>query len=233
MRGQNIEHAETIYSAGVQAYFDGNLSGADAYLSRYLALDPNDPRAYYFRAICRFNQGRGDEARTDMQVGADIEAHSPNRFDIGKALERVQGSARLLLERYRTSARLKSALSPPPKPVSAPDSAVLRERRIVPLDEFSRSSQPRSFPAPEPPAPTESSPARPGYEPSSALSNPAAAASNPFGDDAAVKTSPSASKKAPLPPPPKAPAAKTPLPPPPKSTPPAENVPADDSNPFN
>ncbi len=77
VRAQGIDLAETLYSAGVQAYFDGNSAQADAYLSRSIAVDPHDPRAYYFRALSRLREGRQDEARADMQTGANLEARAP------------------------------------------------------------------------------------------------------------------------------------------------------------
>ena len=39
-----------------------------------------------------------------MQVGAAVEAQRPKQFAVGTALERVQGSDRLLLEQYRRQA---------------------------------------------------------------------------------------------------------------------------------
>ncbi|MEX2315837.1 MAG: hypothetical protein WD669_01705 [Pirellulales bacterium] len=107
-RGQNMD-AGMIYSQGVQAYFAGQSGRAEGLLSTALALDPNDPRSYYFRALCELRQGRSDQAKSDMQMGAALEAQSPNRFAVGAALVRVQGADRLLLEQYRRDGRLAEA----------------------------------------------------------------------------------------------------------------------------
>src|SRR4051794_35541517 len=147
---QEFGAAAALYNAGVDAYFRGRLAEAESSFSKLIRIDPNDPRAFYFRALTLSQQGRSNEARADMQLGAQIEARLPNRFDIGKTLERVQGPTRLELEQYRSRARQSVAMNPPRGPVRSPDAAVLREHRIVPLDEFSRSGQPQSIVAPEP-----------------------------------------------------------------------------------
>ncbi len=94
---QSASVAAALYGQGVEAYFAGGPT-AESYFSRAISTDPTDPRPYYFRAMTRLREGREDEARTDMQAGADAESKQPNRFAVGKALERIQGSSRLLLE---------------------------------------------------------------------------------------------------------------------------------------
>lgn len=98
-----------VYSQGVHAYFAGRSAQADGFLTQALAIDAQDPRAYYFRGLARLRLGRRDEARADMQHGAALEAQQPNRFAIGAALERVQGPDRLLLEQFRNAGRLAAA----------------------------------------------------------------------------------------------------------------------------
>ena len=83
--------ADTLYNNGVQAYFRGSSAEAETSFSSLIGVDPKDPRAYYFRALSLVAQGRTAEARTDMQVGAQMEARMPNRYDIGKTLERSPG----------------------------------------------------------------------------------------------------------------------------------------------
>jgi len=148
-----------------------------------------------------------------------MEARSPNRFDIGKTLERVQGPMRLGLEQYRSRARTAASLNPSLGPVRAPDAAVLRERRIVPLNEFSGSGEPHSIVAPEPPPQSITVPAAIPPMPADDL-NAAPTAGNPFGDDSAVGPAPKSQPKAAqskTPPAkaatPKSPPAKLPIPP--------------------
>ena len=233
-RAQQFGAADTLYSSGVEAYFRGCSAEAESSFSSLMGVDPNDPRAYYFRALSLMRQGREDEARSDMQVGAQIEARSPHRFDIGKTLERVQGPTRLLLEQYRSRARAAASMTPPRGAVRSPDAAVLREQRIVPLDEFSRPGEPQSVAPPQaapaqPPqtfAPPAAAP--PKAPPASEWNTAPAGAENPFGDDSAAGAAAKSQPKAAQPkvPPAKAgavepPPAKPVLPPAPKPAVPA------------
>src|SRR5204862_4342118 len=137
---------------------------------------------------------------SDMEFGAQMEAHSPYRFDIGKILERVQGPTRLLLEQYRSRARTAASMNPSLGPVRAADAAVLRERRIVPLDEFSGSGEPHSIIAPEAPsagAPAAITPPNPTPPlPANDFNAAPAGSGNPFGDDAAAAPAPKSQPKA-------------------------------------
>jgi hypothetical protein len=243
-RAQQFGAADTLYSNGVEAYFRGCSTEAESLFSSLMSVDPNDPRAFYFRALSLMRQGREDEARSDMELGAQIEARSPYRYDIGKMLERVQGPTRLLLEQYRSRARASASMNPPRGAVRSPDAAILRERRIVPLDEFSRPGEPQSVVAPEPVeppttfAPPAVVPVKPANESNAA---PAADAGNPFGDDSAAGAAPKSQSKtkpprtrpakdaAPEPPLAKAPA-KAPIPPQSKPVAPAAEPKASDKD---
>jgi hypothetical protein len=230
---QDADLAGRLYAEGVQAYFAGRSAEADAYLSRAIAANRNDPRPHYFRALGRLRQGRQAEARADMQAGAELEARLPYRFDIGKTLQRVQGPARLALERYRDSARVKAGMTPPAGPLKLPDAAVLRERRVVPLDEFAQPGVPRAFAVPDT-APIATTPAAPpaAQPPASPAATPPAAPS-PFDDEAAAKPSAdaSATKAPPADKPAAAPPSSAPAPIPPQPAPPAKQPDGED-NPF-
>jgi hypothetical protein len=142
--GQQTSELNRLYSQGVNAYFAGRSSEAESNLSQALALEAEDPRIYYFRALSLLRLGRLDEARGDMMVGASIEARHPQRFAVGKALERVQGGHRLLLERYRREARSQHVALKPAQPsqrvrrappqAKSHDEHVLRRRIVIPLD---------------------------------------------------------------------------------------------------
>ena len=145
LRGQELDAAAVQYGAGVHAYFAGNSSRAEQSLSNALALDSQDPRIYYFRALSLLRQGRTAEARGDMHVGAALEAQRPNRFAVGAALMRVQGRDRLLLEQYRRQARLDAATNGtnPAAEVPAAAPEVVRQRMVIPLDEYLRPGTPQ------------------------------------------------------------------------------------------
>lgn len=95
-----------LYGSGVHEYFAGNYAKAHGLLSRAIEMGFEDPRAYYFRGLAYLKLGRPDEAEDDFRKGAEIEARDIGiTYDIGRALERVQGRARMILERHRFTAR--------------------------------------------------------------------------------------------------------------------------------
>ena len=130
--GQNRGPTGATYARGVDAYFSGNSAEAEQYLSQAIAELPDDPRPYYFRALVLLRSGRRDEAVSDMQIGAAVEAGRPRQFAVGTALERVQGGDRLLLEQYRREARTANPIQGDvlsrqrPGPTIPSDAAVLR-----------------------------------------------------------------------------------------------------------
>jgi hypothetical protein len=96
-----------VYGEGVHAYFAGDYREAHALLSKAIDSGSQDPRAYYFRGLAHLRLGRDPEARDDFAEGARLEVADADRFyNVSKSLERVQGRNRLLLERYRSDARL-------------------------------------------------------------------------------------------------------------------------------
>jgi hypothetical protein len=247
-----------LYEQGVNAYFGGQSCESYALLSEAIQANSQDPLAYYFRALALLREGRVAEARGDMLVGANLEARSPKHQSIGAALERIQGSDRLMLEEFRRNARQNfvvqasasetappqttgnqqpSAAEPPsplqPTTFKETDADVLRERRIVPIEELLRPGGPHSIVDDQ--APPAETPANPPTDNAAPAPTPAA---NPFEDDRQKsptdKATP-AEKSAPTPPQttPAAtpPAATPPAAVPPTSTPPA-TPPKTDDNPF-
>ena len=67
-----------------------------------------NPSVYYFRGLTLMNLGREDDAKLDFQAGANLEICSTNdvQKQIGYDLQFVQGEIRLMLENYRTDAKL-------------------------------------------------------------------------------------------------------------------------------
>lgn len=131
-----------FYQRGVRAYFAGNYDDADRYLSLALTHRPEDPRAYYFRALALERLGRVDEARGDIMLGAAYEAAHPQRYDVGGALMRVQGGARLKFEQLRQETRRNAIASAPRVQLARyeaaryNDEAYLRRPVVVSLEEF-------------------------------------------------------------------------------------------------
>lgn len=95
------------YGTGVHAFFAGEYVQAYEALTSAINGGSKDPRAYYFRGLAYVKLGRQAEAVSDFRRGAELESKDINRFyNVGKALERVQGPARSQLENYRVEARM-------------------------------------------------------------------------------------------------------------------------------
>jgi tetratricopeptide (TPR) repeat protein len=95
------------YGSGVHAYFTGDSQQAYESLTAAIQGGSKDPRVFYFRGLTYMMLGRPQEASIDFRKGAELESKDINRFyNVGKALERVQGSARIELEKYRVDARM-------------------------------------------------------------------------------------------------------------------------------
>ena len=98
-----------LYGQGVHAYNSGNYVGAYNRLTRAIDSGSEDPRCHYFRGLSYLKLGREPEAKNDFATAAEIEMNDTDRFyGVSKSLERIQGRARALLERYRSDARLRS-----------------------------------------------------------------------------------------------------------------------------
>jgi hypothetical protein len=107
-QAQNSSELTATYGRGVHAYFANRTDLAEQFFSQVIEAGSTDPRVFYFRAMTRVRSGRPYEAEEDMRMGATLEARDPgNRLAIGKALERVQGPHRILLEGFRQQARLE------------------------------------------------------------------------------------------------------------------------------
>ncbi len=96
-----------LYGKGVQEYFSGDYTKSFQQLTAAIAAGSRDPRVFYFRGLAYLKFGRTSEAEMDFRKGAELESRDVNKYyDVGRALERVQGSDRQLLESYRVQARM-------------------------------------------------------------------------------------------------------------------------------
>ncbi|TWU00923.1 hypothetical protein [Stieleria varia] len=158
-----------IYGHGVHAYYAGNMNDATMHLSSAIDGGLRDPRAYYFRGIVAYAQGRPYEAEADWKAGADLEASAVVSSSIGQSLSRFQGSGRLKLEEIRQRARLEALANR-----AARSDARLNEIGVAPA-----ASQPvAGQPAPRAAAPAAVAPAP--------VPPAAPAADNPFADDGPI-----------------------------------------------
>jgi hypothetical protein len=109
--GQHVagqdEGAAELYGRGVHAYFAGDYELAVSLLSESLEKNNLDPRSYYFRGLALASIAGIDSGLADFTKGADVEINRADRpvYDINGALQRVQGSLRLELEKVRAATR--------------------------------------------------------------------------------------------------------------------------------
>ena len=95
------------YSQGLHAYYAGEFATAHSVLSEVIKAGFQNPCCYYFRGMASYQQGDKQAAQQDFQTGAEREANAiRQKFPISKSLERVQGEARVMIERTRLQARL-------------------------------------------------------------------------------------------------------------------------------
>lgn len=136
------------YGSGVHAYFAGDYLAAHERLTAAIDGGSRDPRAYYFRGLVYLKLGRGPEAKMDFRQGAELEGKDLNRFyNVGKSLQRVQGEARLELERYRVEARM-AALEEAERIRKARYEAIRREEERVLREQAVAAPQQPIEPAP-------------------------------------------------------------------------------------
>jgi hypothetical protein len=96
-----------LYGNGVHSYFAGDYVKSFDQLTSAITAGSHDPRVYYFRGLAYLKLGRTPEAVQDFQKGADLESKDLGRsYNVARSLERVQGSARQQLEKYRVDARM-------------------------------------------------------------------------------------------------------------------------------
>ncbi len=184
---------EEFYGSGVHQYFSGNYGRAIADLDAAINAGSRDPRAYYFRGLAKLRAGYGGEA--DLQQGAALEATDTDQYyPVSDSLERIQGSTRQLIERYRAVARANAFAQDQRRNAARYQKLKEREQHVL------RGPAPAAVPATaiEPaPAPTKVPPeavAKPAV-PSDAVAKPAVppppvpeppAAEDPFAEKVAA-----------------------------------------------
>src|SRR5262245_53682540 len=97
---------EDLYGRGVHAFFSQRTADAYNALNAAIVNGSRDPRAYYFRGLALNRLGRPDEAKNDFRTATQLEMLGGQPYSVGRALERIQGSERMLLETHRNAARV-------------------------------------------------------------------------------------------------------------------------------
>jgi TolA-binding protein len=100
----NPDEAEKHYAAGLSRYFARRYADAEAEFLRAVENYGEDARFYYFLGLSRFMQGKPSAA--DFAQGAALEQEDrPGLEAVSKALERVQGEGRTLVNEARRRPR--------------------------------------------------------------------------------------------------------------------------------
>jgi len=227
-----------MYGRGVHAYFSEDYQGAYEYFTSAIDGGSKDPRCYYYRGLTYLRLGRPEEAEMDFQKGAELEAGDVSKFyNVPRALERIQGRRRMMIEQHRTKARIiameraEQLRALRYEQMREEEAQVLREQaEAAPETPAELPTEPA---APETtviaPAPVEEKPATPPAKPATPPAEPATPPTAPAKEDP-FATAPAAAPAEPATPP-AAPAAEDPFATEP-TTPTAPTPPPADEDPF-
>ena len=98
---------DELYGQAVHSYFRGDSNHATELLNEAIDSGSLDPRAFYFRGLTQ-SSGGNDVINPDFERAAQLEVEGKKVVNVGKALERIQGPARVAIEKARGKARLNS-----------------------------------------------------------------------------------------------------------------------------
>jgi len=98
--------AEQLYSSGVQAFNVQRYAEAIGFFNTIEGLGTQDPRAFFFRGLSYSRAGNAVAAAVDYETAARMELTVAGRsYSVPKALERIQGRERTVIEQYRRAAK--------------------------------------------------------------------------------------------------------------------------------
>ncbi|MCA9191619.1 MAG: tetratricopeptide repeat protein [Planctomycetales bacterium] len=183
-----------LYGAGVHRFNAGDFLGAEQLLNRVVAEGSQDARAYYFLGLAKYQSGNHIEAESMFEEAARVETQGKGNFDVGQALQRVQGAVRSKIEIARRDARAtarqqmlllqQAKMQEAQKAGVAVDPNAVPSAEVTQSDPFGAGSGMRSDETADAPA-AASNDFAPANE-------PPADTINPFEDDPATSTQPSA-----------------------------------------
>lgn len=99
---------DEMYGQAVHSYFRGDSLKSEELLNEVIAAGSFDPRVYFYRGLCHVRNGNTIAASADFEKGAQLEIDGKKVVPVGRSLERVQGAARVEIEKARSKARLAS-----------------------------------------------------------------------------------------------------------------------------
>jgi hypothetical protein len=100
--------AERHFGKGLEAFWQRRYPEAEKEFKKAVSYYDQDARYQYYLGLARYQQptkAKRDAARYDFQQGARLEAaNRPHAYQVNASLERLQGSLRQVLDRYREKA---------------------------------------------------------------------------------------------------------------------------------
>ena len=104
-----LEH----YKLGYTAYFMRDYEKCLIHFSNSVAMDPQKPHYWYFRALAHRGLGNDQQAQHDALLGARFEQQlAADAVSINQRLFRVQGATRTWLEKFRNGLMAFHLLGP-------------------------------------------------------------------------------------------------------------------------
>jgi hypothetical protein len=106
MQRANPILAEKHYGIGLHLYQQRKFAEAETQFKQAVSYFDKDARYLYYLGLCQLEQGsknKRDAALYSWEQASRLEANSrPNTAEVNLALERIQGSRRVLLDGYRS-----------------------------------------------------------------------------------------------------------------------------------
>ena len=103
---QSNPEAVQLYGQGVHQFNMNRYAEAIAYFDQAEGMETQDPRVFFYRGLSHYRLGDQAAAMADYEKAAAMEQTVAGRsYSVPKALERVQGPDRSVIERYRRAAK--------------------------------------------------------------------------------------------------------------------------------
>lgn len=102
-------NSQAALGQAVHAYNTGSFQEAFDHLTVAIQAKSDDPRVYFYRGLALLELGQSEEAGKLFAIGARLEAgDSVGVYNVNRALERVQGPGRIMIESLRKVAKAEA-----------------------------------------------------------------------------------------------------------------------------
>ena len=124
---------DDTYGRGVHAYFAADYARAQEWLTAAVDAGSQDPRVFYFRGLTSVAIAGGafDAGAADFDKAANLEVSGGRVVNVNRALERIQGYTRSLIEDLRLRVRVANKDKLPREPIGP-----VTGPGVLPLDPF-------------------------------------------------------------------------------------------------